>query len=34
MVHKVQKGVEIMDNLVSILDSFNPGWRERKYVAI
>jgi len=33
MVHKVQKGAEITDNLVSILDSFNPGWRERKYVA-
>ena len=21
-----------MDNLVNILDSFHPGWRERKYV--
>ena len=21
-----------MDNLVNILDSFHPGWREKKYV--
>ena len=26
------KGAEIMDSLVKILDSFRPGWKERKHI--
>lgn len=26
------KGAEVMDDLVKILNSFHPGWKERKYV--
>lgn len=30
--HLKEAQAEVMDNLVNILDSFHPGWREKKYV--